>query len=63
VLSTLVPHYPALATHLESQVTELRANFVAGDDDAWREMIDAAGRERLWAEIPQGAKDWLELAP
>jgi len=63
VLTTLLPEHPVLAQYLGAGVDEVRANFVIGDNDAWREVVSEAGQERLWQAIPQNVKDFLRLKP
>jgi hypothetical protein len=61
ILTTLLPEYPVLAQYLGGDVDEVRANFVTGDNDAWREVVSDAGQERLWHAIPQNVKNFLRL--
>lgn len=63
VLSALVAEYPALEQFLRTDVAEVRANFVTGDEAAWRQRISKSGQERLWNAIPQSVKDFLALRP
>jgi hypothetical protein len=63
VLGALAPGYPVLEQYLNTDVAEVRANFVTGDQDAWRKHISAGGQERLWRAIPQDVKDLLALQP
>jgi hypothetical protein len=63
VLTALAPDYPALKPYLRADVAEVRANFVTGDDEAWRNGISKAGQERLWSAMPQDVKDFLALRP
>jgi hypothetical protein len=62
-LSALVAEYPALDQFLRANVAEVRANFVTGDEAAWRQRISKSGQERLWNAIPQTVKDFLALKP
>jgi len=63
VLTTLLPEHPVLAQYLGADVDEVRANFVTGNNDAWRKVVSKAGQERLWNAIPQNVKDFLGLQP
>jgi hypothetical protein len=42
-------------------IREAKANFVAGDDDAWRTVMNGAAQERLWDRMTQTVKDLLDL--
>ena len=63
VLTALAPEYPALEQYLATDVAEVRANYVTGDQEAWRKGISKAGQERLWHAIPQNVKEFLALRP
>jgi hypothetical protein len=63
VLTALAPDYPALEPYLRADVAEVRANFVSGDAEAWREGISKAGQEQLWAATPESVKEFLALRP
>jgi hypothetical protein len=63
VLTALLPEHPVLEQYLSADVAEVRANFVTGDKDAWRNGVSKAGQERLWHAIPQTVKDFLGLQP
>jgi len=63
VLTTLLPEHPMLAQYLGADVDEVRANFVTGDNDAWRKVVSKAGQERLWNAIPLSVKNFLGLQP
>ena len=61
VLTALAPDYPVLEPYLRAEVAEVKANFVIGDAEAWRNGISKAGQERLWGAMPQNVKDFLAL--
>ena len=61
VLTVLVPQYPALEPYLAANVAEVKANYVTGDNEAWRRTISAAGQQRLWSAVPPSVKDLLAL--
>ena len=61
ILSILSSEYPMLEGYLRSGITDVVANFVTGDDDAWRETISESGQGCLWQSMSQGMKDLLEL--
>jgi hypothetical protein len=63
VLTALAPDYPAIEPFLRAGVAEVRANFVTGDAEAWRNGISEAGQQRLWSAMPQDVKDFLALRP
>ena len=63
VLTVLAPQYPTLEQYLRADVAEVSANFVTGDEEAWRKSIGPRGQERLWNAIPQDVKDFLALQP
>jgi hypothetical protein len=63
VLTVLAPEYPALEPYLAADIAEVRANYVTGDNDAWRNAISTAGQQRLWSETPANVKDLLALEP
>lgn len=56
-------NYPALDTLLSKPVREVTGNFVQGDDDAWRSLVGAEGRNRLWNAISPQAAELLGLQP
>lgn len=61
VLSVLASAHPALEQYLQTDAAEVRANFVTGDQDAWRNGLSQAGQRRLWDAIPQNVKELLAL--
>jgi hypothetical protein len=61
VLTVLAPEYPALEQYLNADVAEVTANFVTGDEEAWRKGLSQAGQARLWDAIPQNVKEILAL--
>lgn len=63
VLTALADEYPGLQPYLRGNLAEVRANFVSGDEDDWRNGIGKSGQDRLWQAIPQKAKDLLALKP
>jgi hypothetical protein len=60
LLKHLQPQYPAVADFLKS-VKEVKANFVAGVDDAWRSSVSPSTQVRLWEGLPPGAIDLFDL--
>lgn len=63
MMQTLLPGGPALASFLDAPVQEIKANFVVGDDDAWRQHVGPADRQRLWDTISAKAKERMNLTP
>lgn len=63
VLTALRPQHPALAPYLETELGEIRANYVTGDEEAWRQGVSETGQQQLWQAIPQNVKDFLDLKP
>lgn len=63
VLTALLPEHPVLEQYLRADIAEVRANFVTGDEDAWRKDVSPRGQEQLWNAIPQDVKDFLALQP
>jgi hypothetical protein len=63
ILTILLPEYPSVTPYLEGQVNPVRANFVQGNDDAWRSLVDDRQRAQLWEAMPQNIRDWLDLKP
>ncbi|HXQ84111.1 MAG TPA: hypothetical protein VN769_08590 [Xanthobacteraceae bacterium] len=61
VLAVLAPEYPALERYLSADVAEVRANFITGDQDAWRRQISPRGQDRLWDAMPIAVRELLEL--
>jgi hypothetical protein len=55
--------HPSAVSMLMSGSPEVRANFVEGNDDAWRSFVDDGARERMWLAIPHRARELLQLAP
>jgi hypothetical protein len=63
ILTVLAPEYPALEQYLGTDVAEVRANYVTGDQEAWRKGISKSGQERLWQAVPPDVKEFLALCP
>lgn len=63
ILSILAAECPALRPYVDQEIKEITANFVAGDDDAWRTLADDADRKVLWNAIPERARNLLGLTP
>jgi hypothetical protein len=63
VLTVLMARYPALAPCLGTGVAEVKANYVTGDEEAWRTVVSKSGQLRLWQAMPQIVKDFLALKP
>jgi len=61
VLAVLAPEYPALERYLIADVAEVRANFITGDQEAWRKQISQRGQARLWEAMPVAVRELLEL--
>ncbi len=61
VLAVLAPEYPVLERYLSTDVAEVTANFITGDQDAWREQISPRGQDRLWDTMPVAVRDLLGL--
>jgi len=61
VLAVLSPEYPALEQYLRTSTPEVRANFVTGNEGAWRQRISHDAQARLWSAIPQNVRDLLAL--
>jgi hypothetical protein len=62
VLSILMPQHPDLQQFLQS-LSEIKANYVTGDAEAWRNNLSAEVQDRLWQATPSDVKDFLELKP
>ena len=62
VLRHFRDQYPGVEKLLDA-VKEVKANFVVGDDDAWRSSVSPIGKERLWQALPQRALELLGLMP
>jgi hypothetical protein len=61
MIATLLADFPALEGFAGRDVSVVTANLAAGDEEAWREMMDAGQRERIWDSIPERAKKLMEL--
>ena len=61
ILESYRHFYPAVEPLLRVPGKEVRANFVVGDDSAWRLRVSPAGRERLWDAMPSEIIELLEL--
>jgi hypothetical protein len=61
VLTVLSADYPAVDEYLRAELTEVRANFIKGNEDAWRADISQHGQDRLWDSMPKDVKDLLGL--
>jgi hypothetical protein len=63
IIARLAAHYPTLERYSETPMREIKANFVIGDEEAWRTTISAAGQERLWHATPDAVRELLALRP
>lgn len=63
IFAILEPEYPALMLYSRRRIEEVRANFVLGDDDAWRKIVVHEDRTKMWDAIPDEMRTWLELEP
>ena len=63
VLAILAAAHPALADYARAHITEITANLVTGEAEAWRASISERGQERLWEATPQAVRDLLGLQP
>jgi hypothetical protein len=61
ILQVFRSDYPAVGEIIDGPVLETKANFLRGDDEAWRSMVSAEGRRRLWAAIPPAMAELLDL--
>jgi hypothetical protein len=61
ILTTSSSEHPILEQYVRAGFSEVKANFVTGDQDAWRKRISPRGQERLWDSIPQNVKALLAL--
>jgi hypothetical protein len=61
-LVTLAPQYPALEQYLSADIAQVTANFVTGDEDAWRNQISPRGQDRLWDAMPVAVRELLGLS-
>ena len=61
IVSVFRHTHPTAASLAATKVEEVRANYVQGDDDAWRGSVDEEGRDRMWKAIPQRAREILQL--
>jgi hypothetical protein len=61
ILTALAPEYPALEPYLGAAIAEVKANYVTGDEEAWRQGIGKSAQERLWQAVPPQVKDFLAL--
>jgi hypothetical protein len=63
ICKVLAPRYPALVPYGNAAPPLVIANFVKGDEDAWRELIDEAAQRRMWEALPREALELLNLRP
>ncbi len=61
VLTVLAAEHPTLEQYLGADVAEVKANYVTGDEQAWRKGISKSAQERLWQAVPPHVKDFLAL--
>jgi hypothetical protein len=61
ILSVLAATHPALGAFATNDVAEVKANFVTGDDEAWRTRISTSGQEQLWERTPDEVKRLMSL--
>jgi hypothetical protein len=62
ILQNFQSSHPAVVGLLGA-AEEVKANFVARDDNAWRSLVSPSVQERLWQAIPREAIDLLQLCP
>jgi|HubBroStandDraft_6_1064221.scaffolds.fasta_scaffold56683_2 hypothetical protein len=63
ILSAVAAVHPEVAAHAADTVSEVRANFVTGDNEGWRTRISAAGQKRMWEATPNDVRSLLGLRP
>lgn len=63
LVEVLGPLYPRIREYGPDRLPELKANFVHGDDEAWREVVSGAGQDRMWQAISPAARELLQLHP
>jgi hypothetical protein len=62
ILRNFLPAYPAVERFLAASKV-VKANHVAGDNEAWRSAVSPAGQKYLWQTMPTGLAELLELKP
>ena len=63
IVSILAPQHPALEKHLGQKAVEVTANFNAGDDDAWRKVVDASDQAQMWDAMTEETRALFGFAP
>jgi hypothetical protein len=61
VLLALSGRHPALAGYAVPDIPIVEANYVGGNDEAWRAKISQPGQERLWRATPDAIRELLTL--
>lgn len=61
LLESHVADYPALAPYVAAPIAEVSANFVTGNDEAWRAQIGSRGQDRLWEATPEPVRALFQL--
>jgi hypothetical protein len=61
MFNCLVDHYPALKPFVSQPIATLKANFVAGDDEAWRLLVSDETSKKLYNAIPERIIELLGL--
>src|ERR1700730_2160321 len=61
VLTSLSVDYPILGDHARRDFPLTHANFVVGDDEAWRKQLSRSAQEQLWQVTPEPIRELLTL--
>jgi hypothetical protein len=61
ILAHLAARHPVLERYCTPAIPEIKANFVSGDEHAWRKAISEVGQERIWRATPNSVRNLLAL--
>jgi hypothetical protein len=62
-LGVLAASHPQLEPYAAADIPLVKANFVTGDDGAWRKQVSQRAMERLWDATPPQVRELLDLQP
>ncbi len=63
IFERLAPLYPNLQCYSNGELPEIKANYVVGNDDGWRDKVSDKIRRQLWDAMPKKIADLLQLRP
>ena len=63
LVEVLGPDYPEIRRYGAEALPSIKANFVRGSDESWREAVSLDGQTKLWSAMSPALRALLELKP